>query len=130
MNDIDKALDVIGRGAEEIIKREDLLARLKLGRPLRVKAGFDPTAPDLHLGHTGAAQQDAPVPGSGTPGDFPDRRFHRHDRRPEPARTSTRKPLTREDVQANARDLRGAGIHKVLDRERTELRFNSNGSAR
>jgi Tyrosyl-tRNA synthetase len=52
MNDIDKALDVIGRGAEEIIKREDLLARLKLGRPLRVKAGFDPTAPDLHLGHT------------------------------------------------------------------------------
>ena len=52
MNDIDKALDAIGRGAEEIIKREDLLARLKLGRPLRVKAGFDPTAPDLHLGHT------------------------------------------------------------------------------
>ena len=46
------ALDLIGRGAEEIIKREDLEARLKLDRPLRIKAGFDPTAPDLHLGHT------------------------------------------------------------------------------
>ena len=52
MTDIAAALDLIGRGAEEIIKREDLEARLKLGRPLRVKAGFDPTAPDLHLGHT------------------------------------------------------------------------------
>ena len=52
MNDIDAALDLIGRGAEEIIKREDLRARLALGRPLRVKAGFDPTAPVLHLGHT------------------------------------------------------------------------------
>src|SRR5499427_2541372 len=55
MNDIDNidaALELIGLGAEEIIKREDLEARLKLGRPLRVKAGFDPTAPDLHLGHT------------------------------------------------------------------------------
>ena len=52
MNDTVTALEQIARGAEEIIKREDLEARLKLGRPLRVKAGFDPTAPDLHLGHT------------------------------------------------------------------------------
>ncbi|HEY0178017.1 MAG TPA: tyrosine--tRNA ligase, partial [Dokdonella sp.] len=44
MSDIQEALDLIGRGADEIIKREELEARLKLGRPLRVKAGFDPTA--------------------------------------------------------------------------------------
>ncbi|MBO7942429.1 tyrosine--tRNA ligase, partial [Streptomyces sp. S9] len=49
---VQEALDLIARGADEIIKLEELEARLKLGRPLRIKAGFDPTAPDLHLGHT------------------------------------------------------------------------------
>ncbi|HEY5802242.1 MAG TPA: tyrosine--tRNA ligase, partial [Lysobacter sp.] len=49
---VQDALDLIGRGADEILKREELEARLKLGRPLRIKAGFDPTAPDLHIGHT------------------------------------------------------------------------------
>ena len=52
MTDIQAAMDLIGRGAEEIIKTEELQARLACGRPLRIKAGFDPTAPDLHLGHT------------------------------------------------------------------------------
>jgi tyrosyl-tRNA synthetase len=47
---IQAALELIGRGADEILKRDELEARLKLGRPLRIKAGFDPTAPDLHLG--------------------------------------------------------------------------------
>ena len=47
MTELDQALDLIGRGAEEILKREELEARLKLGRPLRIKAGFDPTAPVL-----------------------------------------------------------------------------------
>ena len=51
MSDPD-ALELISRGSDEILKREELVARLKLGRPLRIKAGFDPTAPDLHLGHT------------------------------------------------------------------------------
>ena len=46
------ALDLLARGADEILKREELAGRLATGRPLRVKAGFDPTAPDLHLGHT------------------------------------------------------------------------------
>src|SRR5690606_2353548 len=46
------AIELIARGSDEILKREELEARLKEGRPLRVKAGFDPTAPDLHLGHT------------------------------------------------------------------------------
>jgi tyrosyl-tRNA synthetase len=45
-------LEIISRGAQEILKIEELEARLKTGKPLRVKAGFDPTAPDLHLGHT------------------------------------------------------------------------------
>ena len=52
MPDLQHSLDLIARGSDEILKREELEARLKLGRPLRVKAGFDPTAPDLHLGHT------------------------------------------------------------------------------
>ncbi|MES2858279.1 MAG: tyrosine--tRNA ligase, partial [Pseudomonadota bacterium] len=46
------ALDTIARGSDEILKPDELAARLKLGRPLRIKAGFDPTAPDLHIGHT------------------------------------------------------------------------------
>src|SRR5690606_29735706 len=46
------AIERLARGADEILKREELAARLALGRPLRIKAGFDPTAPDLHLGHT------------------------------------------------------------------------------
>src|SRR2546422_628211 len=52
MNELEQALATIARGADEIIKQEELAARLKLGRPLRIKAGFDPTAPRLHLGHT------------------------------------------------------------------------------
>src|SRR5215468_7158627 len=52
MKDIEAQLEVIRRGAVEIIPDEELVAKLKRGRPLRIKAGFDPTAPDLHLGHT------------------------------------------------------------------------------
>src|SRR4029079_16405586 len=52
MSELQANLDLIARGAADILKREELEARLKLGRPLRVKAGFDPTAPDLHVGHT------------------------------------------------------------------------------
>src|SRR5690625_5794391 len=52
MTEVDAALAQIRRGTEEIIQEEDLRKKLELGRPLRIKAGFDPTAPDLHLGHT------------------------------------------------------------------------------
>lgn len=52
MASIDEALAVIKRGVNELIPEDDLIAKLKEGRPLRIKAGFDPTAPDLHLGHT------------------------------------------------------------------------------
>src|SRR5258707_12460714 len=52
MAHLEKSLEMIRRGTEEILLEEDLVERLKTGKPLRVKAGFDPTAPDLHLGHT------------------------------------------------------------------------------
>ena len=52
MSELQTSLDLIARGAADILKREELEARLTSGRPLRVKAGFDPTAPDLHIGHT------------------------------------------------------------------------------
>ncbi|HAV70449.1 MAG TPA: tyrosine--tRNA ligase, partial [Stenotrophomonas sp.] len=52
MSSIEEAIALIGRGADEILKSDELRQRLESGRPLRVKAGFDPTAPDLHLGHT------------------------------------------------------------------------------
>jgi len=123
MNDIDKALDVIGRGAEEIIKREDLLARLKLGRPLRVKAGFDPTAPDLHLGHTVLLNKMRQFQDLGHQVIFLIGDFTGMIGDPS-GKNATRKPLTREDVQANA-ETYAAQVYKVLDRERTELRFNS-----
>ena len=52
MASIDEALAIIKRGVDELIPEEELVEKLKQGRPLRIKAGFDPTAPDLHLGHT------------------------------------------------------------------------------
>ncbi len=52
MTDIHTELDLIKRGAVEVLPEEDLVRKIKRGRPLKIKAGFDPTAPDLHLGHT------------------------------------------------------------------------------
>jgi tyrosyl-tRNA synthetase len=123
MTDIDMALDLIARGAEEIIKREDLQARLKLGRPLRVKAGFDPTAPDLHLGHTVLLNKMRQFQDLGHQVIFLIGDFTGMIGDPS-GKNVTRKPLTREDVLANA-ETYAAQVYKVLDRERTELRFNS-----
>ena len=123
MNDIDAALDLIGRGAEEIIKREDLQARLALGRPLRVKAGFDPTAPDLHLGHTVLLNKMRQFQDLGHQVIFLIGDFTGMIGDPS-GKNVTRKPLTRDDVLANA-ETYAAQVYKVLDRGRTELRFNS-----
>jgi tyrosyl-tRNA synthetase len=123
MTDIDTALDLIGRGAEEIIKREDLQARLKLGRPLRIKAGFDPTAPDLHLGHTVLLNKMRQFQDLGHQVIFLIGDFTGMIGDPS-GKNVTRKPLTREDVLANA-ETYAAQVYKVLDRESTELRFNS-----
>ena len=123
MNDKAAALEQIARGAEEIIKREDLEARLKLGRPLRVKAGFDPTAPDLHLGHTVLLNKMRQFQDLGHQVIFLIGDFTGMIGDPS-GKNITRKPLTREDVVANA-ETYAAQVYKVLDREKTELRFNS-----
>ncbi len=123
MAGVETAIELIGRGAEEIIKREDLEARLKLGRPLRVKAGFDPTAPDLHLGHTVLLNKMRQFQDLGHQVIFLIGDFTGMIGDPS-GKNVTRKPLTREDVLANA-ETYATQVYKVLDRERTELRFNS-----
>src|SRR3954464_6479769 len=123
MNDIDSSLGLIDRGTEEIIKREDLKSRLALGRPLRVKAGFDPTAPDLHLGHTVLLNKLRQFQDLGHQVIFLIGDFTGMIGDPT-GKNVTRKPLTREDVLANAKTY-AEQVFKVLDRERTEVRFNS-----
>lgn len=116
-------LDLLARGADEILKREELEARLKLGRPLRVKAGFDPTAPDLHLGHTVLLNKMRQFQDLGHQVVFLIGDFTGMIGDPS-GKSATRKPLSREDVLQNARTYE-AQVFKVLDRERTEVRFNS-----
>ncbi|WFC42329.1 tyrosine--tRNA ligase [Pseudoxanthomonas sp. SE1] len=118
-----EALALIGRGADEILKIEDLEARLKLGRPLRVKAGFDPTAPDLHLGHTVLLNKMRQFQDLGHQVIFLIGDFTGMIGDPS-GKNITRKPLSREDVLANARTYEDQ-VFKVLDREKTEVRFNS-----
>ena len=121
--DLQPALDLIARGSDEILKREELEARLKLGRPLRIKAGFDPTAPDLHLGHTVLLNKMRQFQDLGHQVIFLIGDFTGMIGDPT-GKNVTRKPLTREDVAANAQTY-AAQVFKVLDRERTEVRFNS-----
>ena len=113
----------LARGADEILKREDLDARLAQGRPLRVKAGFDPTAPDLHLGHTVLLNKMRQFQDLGHQVIFLIGDFTGMIGDPT-GKNVTRKPLSREDVLDNARTYE-AQVFKVLDRERTEVRFNS-----
>ncbi len=117
------AIELIARGADEILKREELEARLKLGRPLRIKAGFDPTAPDLHIGHTVLLNKMRQFQDLGHQvifliGDFTGMIGDTT------GKNVTRKPLTREDVEANAKTY-AEQVFKVLDKDRTEVRFNS-----
>ncbi len=120
---VQDALDLIGRGAEEILKREELQARLQLGRPLRIKAGFDPTAPDLHLGHTVLLNKMRQFQDLGHQVIFLIGDFTGMIGDPT-GKNVTRKPLTREDVLANAQTY-AEQVFKVLDKDRTEVRFNS-----
>jgi tyrosyl-tRNA synthetase len=121
--DLAPQLALLARGADEILKREELEARLKLGRPLRIKAGFDPTAPDLHIGHTVLLNKLRQFQDLGHQVIFLIGDFTGMIGDPT-GKNATRKPLTREDVLANARTYE-AQVFKVLDRERTEVRFNS-----
>jgi tyrosyl-tRNA synthetase len=120
---IDHAMALIGRGADEILKREELAERLALGRPLRIKAGFDPTAPDLHLGHTVLLNKLRQFQDLGHQVIFLIGDFTGMIGDPT-GKNVTRKPLTREDIAANARTY-AEQVFKVLDCERTEVRFNS-----
>ncbi|WP_279361795.1 tyrosine--tRNA ligase [Xanthomonas sacchari] len=120
---IEESLVLIGRGADEILKREELEARLRSGRPLRIKAGFDPTAPDLHIGHTVLLNKMRQFQDLGHQVIFLIGDFTGMIGDPT-GKNVTRKPLTREDVLANARTYEEQ-VFKVLDRERTEVRFNS-----
>jgi len=113
----------IARGTDEILKADELKARLALGRPLRVKAGFDPTAPDLHLGHTVLLNKLRQFQDLGHQVIFLIGDFTGMIGDPS-GKNVTRKPLSREDVIANARTYEEQ-VFKVLDRERTEVRFNS-----
>jgi tyrosyl-tRNA synthetase len=123
MSSLQDALDLIGRGADEIIKREELEARLKLGRPLRIKAGFDPTAPDLHLGHTVLLNKMRQFQDLGHTVIFLIGDFTGMIGDPT-GKNVTRKPLSREDIESNAKTYADQ-VFKVLDREKTEVRFNS-----
>ena len=127
-SDLQHALDLISRGSDEILKREELESRLAAsmrsgGRPLRVKAGFDPTAPDLHIGHTVLLNKMRQFQDLGHQVIFLIGDFTGMIGDPT-GKNVTRKPLTREDVLANAQTYSNQ-VFKVLDRERTEVRFNS-----
>lgn len=116
-------LELIGRGAHEILREEDLIARLKTGRPLRVKAGFDPTAPDLHLGHTVLINKLRQFQDLGHEVIFLIGDFTGMIGDPT-GKNVTRKPLTRDEVIENARSYEQQ-IFKILDPEKTLVMFNS-----
>src|SRR3982751_1734592 len=112
MNELEQALALIARGADEIIKKEDLEARLKTGRPLRIKAGFDPTAPDLHLGHTVLLNKMRQFQDLGHTAIFLIGDVTGMIGDP-PGKNVTRKPLSRDDIESNARTYADQ-VFKVL----------------
>jgi tyrosyl-tRNA synthetase len=116
-------LEVIRRGAEEVILEEDLKRKLARGKPLRVKAGFDPTAPDLHLGHTVLLNKMRQFQDLGHHVMFLIGDFTGMIGDPS-GRNATRPPLTPEQIAANAETYK-AQVFKVLDPNKTEILFNS-----
>ncbi|MBT8054248.1 MAG: tyrosine--tRNA ligase [Xanthomonadales bacterium] len=123
MTDIKNALELIARGTDEITKPEELEERLELGRPLRVKVGFDPTAPDLHIGHTVIINKMRQFQDLGHKVIFLIGDFTGLIGDPT-GKNVTRKALTPEQVQENA-DTYARQVYKILDPDQTEVRFNS-----
>ena len=123
MSEMEQALALLARGTEEIIKQEDLEARLQLDRPLRVKVGFDPTAPDLHLGHTVLINKMRQFQDLGHEVIFLIGDFTGLIGDPT-GKNVTRKPMTAEEVKANA-ETYATQVFKILDEEKTRIRFNS-----
>jgi tyrosyl-tRNA synthetase len=116
-------LEIIKRGCDELLVEAELVDRLKSGRPLRVKAGFDPTAPDLHIGHTVLINKLRQLQELGHHivfliGDFTGMIGD------PTGKNTTRPPLTREEVAANAKTYT-AQVFKILDAGKTEIAFNS-----
>lgn len=116
-------LEVIRRGCDELILLEDLERKLARGKPLRVKAGFDPTAPDLHLGHTVLMNKMRQFQELGHHVMFLIGDFTGMIGDPT-GRNVTRPPLTPEQIAANAETYKSQ-VFKILDREKTEILFNS-----
>ncbi|NCN88530.1 MAG: tyrosine--tRNA ligase [Gallionella sp.] len=116
-------LNQIKRGSDELLIESELVKKLELGRPLRVKAGFDPTAPDLHLGHTVLLNKMRQLQDLGHHALFLIGDFTGMIGDPT-GKNSTRPPLTREQVLANAESYREQ-VFKVLDPDKTEVVFNS-----
>ncbi|MGD8525078.1 MAG: tyrosine--tRNA ligase [Thioalkalispiraceae bacterium] len=117
------ALEQIKRGSDEILLEEELLEKLKKGKPLRIKAGFDPTAPDLHLGHTVLINKLRQFQDLGHEVMFLIGDFTGMIGDPT-GKSATRPPLTRDDVIENARTYEQQ-IFKILDPEKTLVMFNS-----
>ena len=124
---VDEQMDLLQKGAAEIIRVSDLRERLedsrKTGRPLRVKAGFDPTAPDLHLGHTVLMRKLRHFQQLGHTVIFLVGDFTSLIGDPT-GRNLTRKPLTREQINENAKTYKEQ-VFKILDEKATEVRYNS-----
>lgn len=120
---LEEALRVIRRGAEEILVEAELVEKLKRGRPLRVKAGFDPTAPDLHLGHTVLINKLRQFQDLGHEVMFLIGDFTGMIGDPT-GKSATRKPLTRDEILENAKTYEEQ-IFKILDPEKTLVLFNS-----
>ncbi|QQR80246.1 MAG: tyrosine--tRNA ligase [Deltaproteobacteria bacterium] len=121
--DIAKHLEVIKRGSVELISEPELVEKLKEGRPLRVKAGFDPTAPDLHLGHTVLIQKLKQFQDLGHHvlfliGDFTARIGD------PTGRNEMRPPLSEEEIQKNIQTYQSQ-VFKILDPKKTEVVFNA-----
>jgi tyrosyl-tRNA synthetase len=123
MPDLQQSLRTIKRGCDELIVEQELVEKLQSGRPLRIKAGFDPTAPDLHLGHTVLLNKMRQFQDLGHHvifliGDFTGMIG-------DPAgKNATRPPLSREQIEANARTYKEQ-VFKILDSSKTEVAFNS-----
>jgi len=121
--DINQSLAIIKRGADELLIESELVEKFKKGKPLRIKAGFDPTAPDLHLGHTVLINKLRQFQDLGHHvlfliGDFTGMIGD------PTGKSATRPPLTPEQVQENAKSY-AAQVFKILDKDKTEVVFNS-----
>lgn len=121
--DINQSLAIIKRGCEELLIEQELIEKLKKGIPLRIKAGFDPTAPDLHLGHTVLINKLRHFQDLGHQvlfliGDFTGMIGD------PTGKSTTRPPLTKEQVIENAESY-ASQVFKILDKDKTEIVFNS-----